>query len=99
MRGIKPSVALAAFGVVGVAVWASAFYDSSGSQMATAAGRVLKALDKEQLARATFEFESPERVNWHFIPRERKGLPLRELEFRHRESWRHVRRPTPFRAS
>jgi hypothetical protein len=79
MRGIKPSLALATCGVLGLAVWASGFYDSTGSQMATAAGRVLKSLDKEQLAQATFAFDSPERLNWHFIPRERKGLPIKAM--------------------
>jgi hypothetical protein len=79
MRGFKPSLALAAMGVVSLAVWAGAYYDSTGSQMATAAGRVLRALDTEQLSKATFEFESPERINWHFIPRERKGLPIKAM--------------------
>jgi hypothetical protein len=79
MRGIKPSLALATAGIVGLSVWASAFFDTSGSQMATAAGRVIKSLDKDQIARATFPFESPERLNWHFIPRERKGLPIKEM--------------------
>src|SRR4051794_6458211 len=79
MRGLKPSLALATLGIIGLACWASAFYDTSGSQMATAAGRVLAALDKDQLARATFPFDSPERINWHFIPRERKGLPVKSM--------------------
>src|SRR5262249_50169339 len=38
------------------------------------------ALSKDQLAKASFAFDDAERLNWHFIPRERKGLPLRELE-------------------
>jgi hypothetical protein len=79
MRGIKPSLALATAGIVGLSVWASAFFDTSGSQMATAAGRVIKALDKDQIAQATFPFDSPERLNWHFIPRERKGLPIKDM--------------------
>jgi hypothetical protein len=79
MRGIKPSLALAAIAVIGLAVWASAFYDTTGSQMATAASRVLASLDKEQAALATFPFDSPERLNWHFIPRERKGLPIKAM--------------------
>ena len=33
----------------------------------------------EQRAKATFPFEDDERMNWHFIPKERKGLPLREM--------------------
>jgi hypothetical protein len=79
MRGIKPSLALATAGIVGLSVWASAFFDTSGSQMATAATRVIKALDQDQIARATFPFDSPERLNWHFIPRERKGLPIKDM--------------------
>jgi hypothetical protein len=76
---MKPSLALAAVGVVGMAVWAGGFYDASGGQMASAAGRVLASLDKAQLDKATFTFDSPERLNWHFIPRERKGLPIKEM--------------------
>jgi hypothetical protein len=79
MRGFKPSLALAAFGVIGVALWAGAHYDMAGSQMATAAQRVIASLDKEQAAAATFPYDSPERLNWHFIPRERKGLSIKAL--------------------
>ena len=79
MRGIKPSLALAALAIVGTALWASAHFDATGSQMATAASRVLAALDKDQLAAATFPFDSPERLNWHFIPRPRKGLSIKAM--------------------
>lgn len=79
MRGIKPSLVLASLGVIGAALWASAHFDSSGSQMATAARRVLASLDRNQLAAATFPFDSPERLNWHFVPRERKGLPIKDM--------------------
>ena len=44
--------------------------------MREAAARFLAALDEGQRAKATFEFGSDERLNWHFIPRERKGLPF-----------------------
>jgi hypothetical protein len=47
--------------------------------MADAAGNFLAALSADQRARATFPFENEERFNWHFVPRERKGLPLREM--------------------
>lgn len=39
----------------------------------------LSALTPEQKAKACFEFGSEERENWHFIPRERKGLPMKEM--------------------
>jgi hypothetical protein len=50
-----------------------------GSLMADAASRFLAVLDDGQRARASFPFDSPERLNWHWIPRERKGLPLKDL--------------------
>jgi hypothetical protein len=52
---------------------------SSGLIMTETAKRLLAALDSQQRARATFKFEDEERLNWHFIPKERKGLPLREM--------------------
>lgn len=51
----------------------------AGAQMADIAGIFLAALTPEQKAKATFEFGSEERENWHFIPRERKGLPMKEM--------------------
>src|SRR6476661_8382970 len=50
-----------------------------GTQMATMANFFLKALTPEQRTKATFKFEDEERINWHFIPRERKGLPMKEM--------------------
>lgn len=50
------------------------------SAMARAAQRFLAALTAEQRAAATFPFESEERFNWHFIPRERKGVPLKQMD-------------------
>jgi hypothetical protein len=76
---MKPSLVLAAGAVVSVALWAGAFVDQTGSQMATAAGRFMAALDKEQAAKATYPFDAPERLDWHFIPRPRKGLPIKEM--------------------
>jgi len=51
----------------------------AGSQMSAIAKVFLAALTPEQKAKATFEFAAEERENWHFIPRERKGLPLKEM--------------------
>ncbi len=80
MRGIKLSLVLAATAVVGLAVWAGAYVDQTGSRMAVAAERFMASLSSEQSAKARYEFDSPERLDWHFIPRERKGLPIKELK-------------------
>ena len=43
-------------------------------------GRSLPGLSpKDQAEKAIFAFDSPERLNWHFIPRDRLGLPIKEL--------------------
>ena len=52
----------------------------SGSAMEKAANAFLATLNADQKAKASFGFEDAERLNWHYIPRERKGLPLKELE-------------------
>jgi uncharacterized protein DUF3500 len=52
---------------------------SSGLIMTETANRFLAALDSQQRAKATFKFDDEERLNWHFIPKERKGLPFREM--------------------
>jgi hypothetical protein len=53
--------------------------DATGNLMADAAGRFLAALDDAQRAEASFAFDSPERVNWHWIPRERRGVPIKAM--------------------
>ncbi len=53
---------------------------ASGVAMTRAAQEFLATLTPEQRDVATFAYDSEERTNWHFIPRERKGLVLRSLE-------------------
>jgi hypothetical protein len=48
-------------------------------EMVAAANNLLSALSPEQKAKATFQFTDEERKNWHFIPRPRKGLPVKEM--------------------
>ena len=52
----------------------------SSAVMAGAANSFLGILSPEQKAKATFAVDDKERLNWHFIPRERKGLPLKEMD-------------------
>jgi len=51
----------------------------AASLMTECGNRFLAALDVNQRAKATFRFDADERLNWHYIPRERKGVPLREM--------------------
>ena len=47
--------------------------------MAPAATRFLAGLSADQRQQATFSFDTNERLNWHYIPRERKGLPIKAM--------------------
>jgi len=49
------------------------------SMMAGAAKAYLNSLSPELRARTEFAFNADERLNWHFIPIERKGVALREM--------------------
>lgn len=52
----------------------------TGVGMVDAAKAFLSAITPEQAKEASFKYDDPERLNWHFIPRPRKGLPLKSLE-------------------
>jgi hypothetical protein len=47
--------------------------------MVRAAEAFLGSLTPEQRGKTTFAMDDAERLNWHFIPRERRGLPFKEM--------------------
>jgi ABC-type transporter MlaC component len=51
----------------------------AADQMAAAANKFLASLTSEQKAKAQFEFKADERLNWHYIPKDRLGLTLKEM--------------------
>ncbi len=52
---------------------------AKSTQMTKAVTAFLQVLSDEQRQQATFPFEDEERFNWHYVPRERKGLPLKKM--------------------
>ena len=58
---------------------AAAKESDTAQRMRTSAAAFLAALDEGQRAQATFAFDADERLNWHFVPIERKGLPLKSM--------------------
>lgn len=81
MKLPKLLLALSALGIMGAVFAAQQTQDPpAGQAMIAAANTFRKSLMPEQLKQCTFAFNDEERLNWHFIPRERKGLPLRDLE-------------------
>ena len=47
--------------------------------MSQSATSFLTSLTSDQKAKAVFKFDDEERLNWHFVPRARKGLPFKEM--------------------
>ena len=47
--------------------------------MARAALAFLGTLDPRRAQQATFSFTQAERLNWHYVPRRREGLPLKDM--------------------
>ncbi len=58
-------------------------HDAS-QEMAQAAGHFAAALTPEQKPKAMFGFEDKERTNWHYIPRARQGLSIKEMTYEQR---------------
>jgi len=55
-------------------------------EMAVVTQRFLQLLTPEQRAQATYPFDNEERFNWHFVPRNRKGLPLKQMNEEQRKA-------------
>ena len=53
---------------------------SPGTAMTIRAAQFLDSLPDDLKAKATFEYDDPERQNWHFIPKDRPGVGLWDLE-------------------
>jgi hypothetical protein len=57
----------------------------SATAMAESANKFLASLNAEQKAKASFSFGDEQRYDWHFIPKDRKGLPLKEMNEQQRK--------------
>jgi hypothetical protein len=65
---------------LGALLLTSAYHRAnSSSVMAKAANNFLAGLSAEQRAKTVFQFDDDQRFDWHFIPKDRKGLQLREM--------------------
>jgi hypothetical protein len=56
-----------------------AFAHSPAGDMAEAAKNFMATLTPEQRTKTVFELKDDERLNWHFVPKPRKGLPFKEM--------------------
>ena len=65
--------------MLGAAVIMAAQSRGAEAEMAAAAKALIATLDEAQTAKIKWPFDSEERFNWHFIPRERQGLSLKAM--------------------
>jgi hypothetical protein len=72
-------------GLLKVPALESAPNGNAAMEMSNAAEAFLASLSADQRAAAHFSFGDDERLNWHFIPRERRGLPFRDMDEAQRE--------------
>ena len=72
---MKTRMALIAVPVLAASLGGAAADRDIGAEMIDRARHFLNSLDPDQRDRATFAFEDEERFNWHFIPRDREGIP------------------------
>ncbi len=70
---------LAAIGVAAILLTAAYKRTDESTVMVQAAQHFLDSLSPEQKERAQYKFEDEERFDWHFIPKTRKGLAIREM--------------------
>jgi hypothetical protein len=58
---------------------APAGVDKAASEMAQAALKFWSALTPDQQKKASYPVADPERLNWHFVPKARNGLTLKDM--------------------
>jgi hypothetical protein len=86
MKLLRMAAAVLAVGVLTGVAYVYQATETSGGKMVATAEKFLGTLTEAQRAKATFDFDDKERVNWHFVPRQdqdkkstRQGVPLESM--------------------
>ncbi|HEX3872063.1 MAG TPA: DUF3500 domain-containing protein, partial [Pirellulales bacterium] len=80
MKRLAVSLFVMGLLLVGATAWSARRDVASGTQMVQAAEGFVKSLDDSQRSKAVMSYDSPERRDWHFIPKPtRKGLQVHEM--------------------
>ncbi len=53
--------------------------DDAAADMVEGASQLLRSLTPELKSQASLPFDTDERLNWHYIPRDRKGVPFKAM--------------------
>jgi hypothetical protein len=93
MKSARLLLAPLALGLLAVVATVGQVRSPAGQQMTEAAEKLLRGLSDEQKSKATFPFDSPERLRWNFVPLQdaqrrptRKGLRFEEMTAPQREA-------------
>jgi hypothetical protein len=71
--------AIGALAILGIGTLLMAQSPTPDERMTRAATALLGALDAGQAGKIRWPFDSDERFNWHFVPRDRQGLSLKAM--------------------
>jgi hypothetical protein len=86
MHTRKPLAALAVILLSSAGTLTAINYRPAGVDMTQAARDFVAGLNAEQRAEATMKFDNPARLDWHFIPKEkRKGLQIKFMDDQQRK--------------
>jgi hypothetical protein len=64
--------------------------DKPGVGMAAAAAKLAEVLPADQKQKLMYKYDDPERLNWHFIPKDRNGIVLWDLNGEPRQAAEHL---------
>jgi hypothetical protein len=85
-RLVRASAAVVCLVAVGGVAWVAQSTRTAGAKMAAAANAFLATLTPEQKAKVSYPYDSPERVNWYYVPHQdkdkkplRKGIKLEDM--------------------
>ncbi len=76
---MKRTIAISLCAVLAIPIGWAAVAPDVARDMMDGARQFLAGLDADNRQQASFSFDDDERLNWHFIPRTREGLPYAEL--------------------
>ena len=80
------SLILLLFATATLACCHSQVNSNTGSPMSVATNEFLNTLSAQQKEEAQFRFDEDERYNWHYIPKTRKGIALKDLNMTERNA-------------
>ncbi len=80
--------------LVASAAKSAAGLPDASDRMAAAAQTYLSSLDRSARSRGTWDLDDEARYDWHFVPREREGMPLEDMSVAQREAAHELLRST-----